>query len=170
MRNSEIDERESKLIEEYGFVQSEIKFIMKHKSSLILDQDDASKLNARGLNVLRVFFCDKYHFDMDLVRGLIVKYPFILSKTESSIEKVFTTLNEYGFSNQEAMKYIYECPKLISVNLDANIKEAIFLFDIYHKMDQDQVFEIFRAFPYLFCVESFKLKRFLGEFKKYKLT
>jgi len=37
MRNSEIEERESKLEEEYGFVQSEIKFIMKHKSSLILD-------------------------------------------------------------------------------------------------------------------------------------
>lgn len=72
---------------------------MKHKSSLILDQDDASKPNAKGLNTLQALFCDKYHFDMDLVRGLIVKYPFILSKTESHIQQVFTTLNEHGFSN-----------------------------------------------------------------------
>ena len=99
MRNSEIEEREQKLEEEYGFVQSEIKFIMKHKSSLILDQDDASKPNAKGLNVLRAFFCDKHHFDMDLVRGLIVKYPYILSKTEAHLEKVFNILNEHGFSN-----------------------------------------------------------------------
>ena len=81
MSDEEIDEREYKLEQEYGFVQSEIRFIMKHKPSLLLDQDDPAMPSAKGLKVLEEFFCSKYDFDMDLVRGLIIKYPFMLSKT-----------------------------------------------------------------------------------------
>ena len=34
------------------------------------------------MNALREFFVKKYGFDIELVRTLVVKYPFILSKTQ----------------------------------------------------------------------------------------
>lgn len=52
MSDAELDEREMKLEHDYGFVQSEIRFIMKHKPSLILDQDDPAMPSAKGLNTL----------------------------------------------------------------------------------------------------------------------
>jgi len=107
---------------------------------------------------------------MDLVRGLIIKYPFMLSKTQAQLDNVFTVLGQYGLSEQETMKFLFECPKLVSVDLAHQIKEILFLFDLYHKMTEEQVFEIFRTFPYVFCVDTYKIKQFLGQFKKYKLT
>lgn len=41
------------------------------------------------MNTLRDFFVKKYGFDMELVRTLVVKYPFILSKTHDHLENVF---------------------------------------------------------------------------------
>jgi len=81
MSEDDIEESELRLEQDYGFVQSEIRFIMKHKPSLVLEQDDPAMPSAKGLKVLQEFFCEKHDFDMDLVRGLIIKYPFILSKT-----------------------------------------------------------------------------------------
>jgi hypothetical protein len=68
------------------------------------------------------------------------------------------------------MKLVFECPKLLSMNLEARIKEITFLFDLYHGIQKDRVFEIFRAWPYLFCISTDKLPLFLGQFKKYRFT
>lgn len=44
------------------------------------------------------------------------------------------------------------------------------LFDLYHRIEKSKVMEIFESFPYLFCCETSKMQRFLGEFRKYKMT
>jgi hypothetical protein len=46
------------------------------------------------MNTLKEFFVKKYGFDIELVRTLVVKYPFILSKTEEHLENVFITLEK----------------------------------------------------------------------------
>jgi hypothetical protein len=69
------------------------------------------------------------------------------------------------------MKLIFECPKLLSVNLNAKMDEVFFLFDLYFKIsEQDVVDKIFRDFPYLFCCETTKMQQFLGHFRKYKFS
>lgn len=68
------------------------------------------------------------------------------------------------------MKVLLECPKLVSKNLDKQMKEIFFLFHLYHGITEPQVMQIFRSFPYLFCCELNKIQRFMGEFKKYKMT
>ncbi len=68
---------ESKTKEVYGFVKEEIKFVMRHKPTFLLWQNNTTT----GLAALEEFFVKKYGFDIELVRTLVVKYPFILSKT-----------------------------------------------------------------------------------------
>jgi hypothetical protein len=41
---------------------------------------------------------------------------------------------------------------------------------LYHKIEEKEVIDIFRAFPYLFCCDIDKIKKFMGEFRKYKFT
>ena len=70
---------EQKLISEYGFLKEEINFIMKHKPSFILFEQDSEKT---GLRSLVNYLVEERGFDMDVVRTLILKYPHILSKDE----------------------------------------------------------------------------------------
>ncbi len=42
--------------------------------------------------MLEALFVKKYGFDIELVRTLVVKYPYILSKTQEHLEGVFTAL------------------------------------------------------------------------------
>jgi len=37
-------------------------------------------------------------------------------------------------------------------------------------MEQKQFFIIYESFPYMMCQDTAKIQRFLGEFKKYRLT
>ena len=74
---------------------------------------------------------------MELVRTLVVKYPVILSKDVDQVERVFELLQTRGnVSRLDAMKLIFECPKLLSVNLEAKMDEVFFLFDLYFKISQ----------------------------------
>jgi hypothetical protein len=68
------------------------------------------------------------------------------------------------------MKQLIECPKLISIDLDKKIKEITFLFNLYHKINQKEVMEIFNSFPYLFCCDIDKIQKFMAEFRKYRFT
>lgn len=44
------------------------------------------------MNALEEFFVKKFGFDIELVRTLVVKYPYILSKTQEHLESVFLSL------------------------------------------------------------------------------
>jgi hypothetical protein len=73
----DITNLESQLKKEFGFIKEEIRFVVRHKPSFLLWQESQKT----GMNILREFFVKKYGFDIELVRTLVVKYPFILSKT-----------------------------------------------------------------------------------------
>lgn len=62
----------------------------------------------------------------------------------------------------ESIKLIFECPKLLSVDLDSNISETFTLFELYHKIKQQEVIEIFKHFPYLFCCDLTKMRILLA--------
>ena len=68
------------------------------------------------------------------------------------------------------MDLMVQVPKLISQNLDQKFKDFIFLFNLYHKIEQKNFLKIYINFPYMMCQDTAKIQRFLGEFKKYKLT
>lgn len=40
--------------------------------------------------------------------------------------------------------------------------------NLYNGLDEKDVMSIFVTFPYLFCCEVDKIRRFMGEFKKYR--
>lgn len=71
----------------------------------------------------------------EYLNTLVVKYPFVLGKTQEEIETVFNTLKEYNVKTNAACEAIFKCPKLVSIKLDAKIKETLYLFELYHTMD-----------------------------------
>ena len=83
---------------------------------------------------------------------------------------MFTTLEANGVPKSEAIKLIFDCPKLLSVNLEASMKETFYVFDLYHKITPEEVMGVFRAFPYLFCCDTIKMRFFMGQFRKYRLS
>ena len=44
------------------------------------------------------------------------------------------------------------------------------MFELYHQMGEKEVLKIFTAFPFMAQIKIHKLTRFLGEFRKYKLS
>jgi hypothetical protein len=162
----DITKLESQLKKEFGFIKEEIRFVVRHKPSFLLWQETQKT----GMNTLRDFFVKKYGFDMELVHTLVVKYPFILSKTQDQLDNVFSTLEKQGVSHLESIKLIFECPKLVSVDLEKSISETLSLFELYHKIKQQEVMDIFRHFPYLFCCDTVKMRTLLSQFRKYRFT
>lgn len=111
---------EEKLINTYGFLKEEVNFVMRYNPKFILfDQTTES-----GIKTLQSFFVDKLGFQMDSVRTLVIRYPYILSKTTEELEHFFQVIKGQGLNEEEAMKALLECPKLISrKDLEKQIKE-----------------------------------------------
>lgn len=90
---------EKKLIEHYGFVKEEVNFIVKHRPSfIVMGKDDKV-----GMEVLYKFFVEKKGYDIDTLRTLVVKYPYIAGKDEQHLAHYFSIMNDYGVSDDEAM-------------------------------------------------------------------
>jgi hypothetical protein len=159
---------ESSIIEEFGFNKDEVRFIAKYKPA-VLTHDTLPENSQVGLRALKEYFVDTHGFSMELVRTLVVKFPVILSKDIAHIEGVFNSLETRGnIKRADAMKLIFECPKLLSINLTAQMDEVFFLFDLYFKIPQQEVIDgVFKQFPYLFCCDTTKMQQFLGHFRKY---
>ncbi len=86
--------------------------------------------------MLYKYFVEEKGFDIDALRTLIVKYPYVLGKTRNDVEEYFTMMQRLGLNDDEAMRSLLECPKLISKNLEKQIKEINFLFNLYHGMTE----------------------------------
>ena len=54
---------------------------------------------------------------MSTLKSLIMKYPYILSKNEETINIFFKEMNNHGIPDEEALKYLFECPRLISFDI-----------------------------------------------------
>ena len=74
---------EQKMIDKYGFVKEEVNFIVKHRPSFIISNEEV------GMDVLYRFFVEKKGYDIDTLRTLVVKYPFIAGKTEQHLDSYF---------------------------------------------------------------------------------
>jgi len=158
---------EEKLISAYRFLKEEVNFVMRYNPKFILFEQTAET----GIKNLQSFFVDKLGFQLETVRTLVVRYPYVLSKTQAELEHFFTVMKGQGLNEEEAMKALLECPKLVSKkDLEKQIKEIQFLFNLYHQISQQEVNEIFRAFPYLYLCETQKIQKFMGEFRKYNFT
>ncbi|CDW81088.1 UNKNOWN [Stylonychia lemnae] len=157
---------EKKLMDQFGFVKEEINYIMRYKPAFILFEHNQDE----GMSVIFKVFVEQRKFELDAVRTLVVKYPYILSKSEKQLNKYFETMKSWNIADRNAMKQLVECPKLISQDLDHKIKEISFLLNLYHGISDSQVRTIFMHFPYLLCCDLDKVKQFMGEFKKYRFT
>lgn len=124
---------EQKLITQYGFMKEEINFIMRYKPTFILldHQED------EGIHHIHKYFVEKKGFELDVVRSLVVKYPYIISKSEEHLDKYFSVLVSKGFTEADAMKQLLDCPKLISVNLEEQLKEICFLMNLYNGLTEE---------------------------------
>ena len=148
-------------------MKEEINFIMRYKPSFILVDHQQKD---EGIQHIYKYFVDKKGFEKDVVRSLVMKYPYILGKSEKHLDQYFALLGSKGISEVVAMRQLLECPKLISVNLEEQMKEIFFLMNLYNGLSEEDVLSIFQRFPYLFCCEIDKVRRFMGEFKKYRFT
>lgn len=159
---------EQRLINEFGFLKQEINIIMKSRPSFILFEHENPKDG--GLSTMVSFFVDQKNFDLDVVRTLILRRPSLLSKKEADFHNFFSLMEKHGMTEDEIIKALIEAPKVMQTNIEHQMKEIFFLFNLYHGIKEQDVMDIFRNFPYLFCCEVTKVKKFMGEFKKYRFT
>ena len=155
----------------YGFTLEEVKKLAKYKPTIFLFKEDYDN-DKKGIKALKELLHEnkKFGFSMPLVRTLVNRYPPILSKSQDEILSFFKTLQWYGIHKVEATEMLIECPSVFAGDIEAKLKETVFLFELYIKMSQKDTIRIFRKFPYMICISHRKMQRFLGEFKKYKMT
>jgi hypothetical protein len=70
---------------------------------------------------------------MEALRTLIIRYPYVLSKSVTEVREFFNIFKAQGLTDEETMKALLDIPKLISKkDLGKKIKEIQFLFKLYH--------------------------------------
>jgi hypothetical protein len=79
---------EEKLISTYGFLKEEVNFVMRYNPKFILFDQTADT----GLKTLQSFFVDKQGFELETVRTLVIRYPYVLSKTKEELEHFFNVM------------------------------------------------------------------------------
>ena len=156
---------EARARKQYGFSKEEIRFLTRNKPVWLFDNEEK-----KGIAAVTEHFISTLGYNQELIRTLVVKYPHFLSKTPEQIEKTYSLLREEGLSDQEITKLLFDCPKLISMNLEMRMPEIFHLFELYHKIPKERVMEIFKKFPYLFCCDLDKIRLFMCSFRKYRLT
>lgn len=164
---------EQRLIKEFKFIKQEIEHILTLQPKLLLGlkPDLGLKDEDRyGILVLDEFFCKKHGHGKEFLRSLVLRYPYLLNKTKAHIEGVYELLAKNGVPPEEAIKLTFNYPKLFSIKLEKQMEETFHLFKLYNGIEREKVMTMFRGFPYLFCCDTVKMRRFLGEFKKYKMT
>lgn len=85
---------------------------MRYNPKFILLDHPSS--HSHGIRTLQQFFVTEKGFEMDALRTLVVRYPYILSKTKEELSKFFEIMKGQGLSEAETMRALLDCPKLIS--------------------------------------------------------
>lgn len=86
---------EEKLITKYGFVKEEVNYIVKNRPSFIVQVENKDV----GIEVLYKFFVQNKGYDIDSLRTLVVKYPYIAGKSEEHLNHYFNIMNQHGISD-----------------------------------------------------------------------
>ena len=64
-------------------MREEVNFIVRHKPSVLLfNREDILRAGEANIRGVKNFIVDKKGFNMELFRTLMVKYPYLLNKTE----------------------------------------------------------------------------------------
>jgi len=87
--------KEIKLMEQFGFNQQEMKFLIRNKPTIVFYEEDHKK-GKPGIITVHRLLCRKRGFSDEVLRSIIVRYPVILSKTEEEIEDYFKIMKSYG--------------------------------------------------------------------------
>ena len=53
-----------------------------------------------------------------MLRTLILRFPTVLSKTEDEVREYFDIMGKYDINKQDAMDYLLQCPKIITVDIE----------------------------------------------------
>ena len=129
-----------------------MKIIAKAKPLVFLFDEEYER-NKTGIKAVGKVFCEDLGFSKEDVRIVVARYPPILSKSEAELQHYFSFLREHaGLGKGKALWSLKESPKLISVDLETQLKEIVFLFELYHNISKKDTLKIFREFPYLLCL------------------
>lgn len=79
--------------------------------------------DSSGILAIKNVLCDEMSYPVELVKNLIVKYPGILCKSEEQMREYFAVMKNYGVGREKAMKNLLEAPRLISFDLEKQIKD-----------------------------------------------
>lgn len=72
---------------------------MRHRPSFILLDYDKDV----GIHVLHKFFVENKGYDIDTLRTLVVKYPYIAGKKEQQLTHFFDVMKSHGLTDDEIM-------------------------------------------------------------------
>ena len=164
----ELGERRTFLRKQYGFTIEEQRFIARRKPNFLLYDNDKDK----GMKALGELLIDTMGFNRELIRTLVLRYPTLLNISRGQIEHFFLYMERSKkLDKQEAMQLVFQVPALLNIsNIGAKAKEVDELFQIYHEIPSTEVTEVFKAFPYLYCCQTDKLRQFMAQFRKYRLS
>ena len=168
MSAGELRDRRKHLRSEYGFTEAEQRFIGRQKPNFFLYDKTGPDV---GIEAVSGILKEKFGFNKELVRTLVLKNPQILGKSRGQINFIFEWLKDKKqIDETTTMQKIFEVPALMNVDIPVKAKEVDEMFEIYHGISPEEVKSIFLDFPYLYCCPSRKLQVFLGEFRKYRFT
>ena len=68
--------------------------------------------------MLQRFFIEERGYELGVLKTLIMRYPYILSKTEQEMNKFFKVFGEKGINEEELVQYLLSYPRLISFNIE----------------------------------------------------
>lgn len=79
-------------------------------------------------------------------------------------------MEDLNINEKEAFYYLLEIPKLITSPLKENIEGINFYFYLYFRFSKETVTQIFKDFPYLFCLDPEKVDAHCQMFVKHEFS
>jgi hypothetical protein len=124
--------------------------------------EEEFKENQCGFLALKQKLVDEMKIKQSELNQMMARYPPILSKSLSDLDRIYADLGEYGITKEEISSYLIKCPRLVSFDLKHRMEEMIFTFQIYNKLTKKDVVDIVKAFPYALTITPLRIKEFAG--------
>jgi hypothetical protein len=144
----------------YGFNDEELNFLIKSHPSIL-------KPEYVVLDDLSSFWKSTYDLSDEEFKKLVLRFPRTLGTSQEKVKKVFNYFGPH-LSQREIVDQILECPKLL--DLPDNFEQISQAFSQTYGYNLEELVEIFKVFPYLYCLDIEKLPLFLEQFEKLKFT
>lgn len=93
-----------------------MRHIVGKKPTFLLFEEDHEQ--HKGIKSLEKVLCEENGFSAEMLRTLILRFPTVLSKTEDEVREYFNIMGKYDINKQDAMDYLLQCPKIITVDIE----------------------------------------------------